>query len=158
MAQQRGGTGAAATQARVAALEEGYANLGREIHGLRNDFQAFAREVRGELTTRGRTQWAPIIAGASLVVAILGGLITLGAQGPLRELSRHEQALSILGEARHQDNLDTREWFRGRLDRVFDRINTHEHDGHAERVETLERDIRALWRVLEARTSTEPGE
>lgn len=85
---------AARTQSdRIAALEEGYRNIGRELGGIREDFQAFSRDVRNELGHRSRTQWSPILASVSLVVAILGGLITLGAQGPIRDLERHEAAI-----------------------------------------------------------------
>ena len=88
---------------RIGALEEGYRGLGREIGGMREDFQTFARDMRAETTAmrndaalRARTQWGPIISALSVAVAILGGLITLGAQGPLRDLNRHDEALAKL--------------------------------------------------------------
>lgn len=76
----------ATASARIGALEEGYKNLGREIGGLREDFSLFARDVRADLGHSRRTQWSPIIAGVGVIVAVLGGLITLGAQGPLDQL------------------------------------------------------------------------
>lgn len=75
---------------RIGALEEGYKNLGREIHGLRDDFQSFAGEIRRQLTTQQRTPWPALIAAAAVTVSVLGGLITLGANGPLREIERNE--------------------------------------------------------------------
>jgi hypothetical protein len=75
---------------RLGALEAGYKNLGREIHGLREDFQSFAGEIRRQLTTQQRTPWPAIIAAVAVGVSVIGGLITLGANGPLRELERQD--------------------------------------------------------------------
>lgn len=77
------------TDGRLSTLEEGQRSQGREISGLRQDFQAFAAEIRHALAERSRFPW-PAIA---VIVSILGGLITLGAWGPLREQER--QALEI---------------------------------------------------------------
>lgn len=73
---------------RIAALEEGYRNIGREVGGLREDFALFARDVRGELHERASTKWSPLIAAAAVVVAVVGGLVTLGASGPLSTIDR----------------------------------------------------------------------
>jgi len=74
---------------RIAALEEGYKGLRNDISGLRGDFQLFAQEMRGS----NKTQWAPIIAAAAVVIGIIGGLVTLGSYGPLNDLSRHNQEI-----------------------------------------------------------------
>lgn len=85
---------------RIGALEGGFKSLGNELHGLRDSFDSFAIEMRRnhqELqraqAARERTQWAPIIAAVAVVVSVIGGLVTLGANGPLRDLSRHDQQL-----------------------------------------------------------------
>lgn len=84
---------------RIAALEEAYRGIGREVGGLRDDFKAFATEVRKDLAVRSRTQWSPLIGAASLVVAVIGGLVTLGAQGPLRDIARHDAEISRMRTA-----------------------------------------------------------
>ena len=159
--------------ARLSALEEGYRNLGREIGGLRDDFATFARDVRGELHERSRVQWSPIIAGVAVVVTILGGLITLGAQGPMRDLARHDDAVARLEERVDQirgsrfSNVDghrledrvraieDEDFSRGEYEveaallraeiaRVRDRFEKHVEDGHPTRLD-------ALLAALEAR-------
>lgn len=79
---------------RIAALEEGYRNIGRELGGLRDDFATFSRDVRGELHERASTKWSPLIAAVAVAVAMIGGLVTLGASGPLATIDRHEDRLN----------------------------------------------------------------
>ncbi len=119
MTTKRGPSGNGTQGDRIAALEEGYRNIGRELGGLREDFATFSRDVRGELTTRARTQWSPIIATISVVVAVLGGLITLGSQGPIREIERHTHELE---EIRRHELEGARE-----AGADAERLRAHEH-------------------------------
>lgn len=83
---------------RVAALEEGYKSLGREIHALREDFSLFAKDMRGQVQAQSRVQWGPIMSAAGVIVAVIGGLITLGSSGPLRDLGRHDLAIQRMAD------------------------------------------------------------
>lgn len=83
---------------RIAALEQGFESVRGEIHGLRQDFSGFASEMRREMAVRGRTNWSPILAGIAVLVTIIGGLVTMGAQGPLRDLARAQAASDRLVE------------------------------------------------------------
>jgi len=84
---------------RITGLEAGYKAMGREISGLREDFGNFASEIRRELhgiNANKKTPWSAIIGACSFAVALLGGLITLGANGPLRELDRHDEVIESM--------------------------------------------------------------
>lgn len=87
---------------RISALEEGYRHIGREVGGLREDVQDFMREVRRDMAAARRTQWSPILTAIAVVVAVVGGLVTLGGQPIKDSVHRHNVMLDRLA-----DRIDT---------------------------------------------------
>jgi hypothetical protein len=83
--------------------------LGRletEVEGVQSSLRAIGKKLDGLGRVQAeatRTQWSPIIAALAVVVAIMGGLITLGAQGPLETLARHELEFSVDDRREYRD-------------------------------------------------------
>ena len=84
---------------RIAALEEGYKNLGREIGGIRHDLQTLAGEIRAELSRRSRVQWSPMIAAVAVVITVMGAF----AQGPIAMINRNDDAIRAMASNRFTD-------------------------------------------------------
>jgi hypothetical protein len=102
---------------------------------MRNDFSSFASEMRKEISARSKTNWSPIISGIAVVVAILGGLITLGAQGPLSQLTRVENA-----------SMKAQDQFTDVERRMLDKVNDVEREGY-KRVDA-EKDLAVLGKIV----------
>lgn len=164
---------------RISALEAGQKATSREIAALREGFDSFASDVRRAIQDlgneqrreiaslqaaqieRSKTPWGPIISAASLTVALVGGLVTLGASGPLRELSRidaeqmttrstrfsREDGVALRQEM-HRDIDGVAGLLRDALQNLADRFDRHVSDGHpfrvTERVEGLDERVRLL--------------
>lgn len=79
---------------RLAAVEVEVSGIKDAIRGIGHDVRALSSELK-----EGRaTKWPPLLAAVSLVVAIMGGLITLGARGPLSDLDRLNHEVDGLQE------------------------------------------------------------
>ena len=97
---------------RIARLESDVTSIGREVEGLRGDFQSFAREIRAG----SKTNWGWIVAAVGAIVSILTGLIILGARGPLEtigDLKIHDERLqerevkSAYDAGKYQERVDS---------------------------------------------------
>jgi hypothetical protein len=107
--------------------------LGRleaEVEGIRSSLDIIARKMDSVT----KTQWSPIIASIAVVVTIIGGLVTLGSQGPIRELGRHELAIQNMSNTRFtkEDGIMVRD--------LIDKLDT-----------SLQREMRDLDRISETR-------
>ncbi len=166
------------TDSRLSTVEEGLRSQNHQIIALRKDFQEFARDVRNGLAERSRFPWAAI----AVIVSILGGLITLGAWGPLREQERQERQIEALDtradrvaatrfssddangmEADFSNALSRAEAraerfvalmvapitvklddVRAEMDRLRDKVEDHQADGHPARVEAIARGVEGV--------------
>lgn len=83
---------------RIAALEEGYRSIGRElgqfrdevkhdVGELRRTFTLYAEEMRRENTARSKIPWQ----GIGVIVSILVALVALGGWGVLKDLTRGDR-------------------------------------------------------------------
>lgn len=100
---------AAATHgARLAALEKTQETMAADIHGIRAELRDWMTETRrenqrrdAELLAQQRTPWAAISGVAGVMVAAIVGIVSLGANGPLRDLARLDEQID-----RHSDRFD----------------------------------------------------
>lgn len=159
---------------RIASLEAGQKATGREISALREEFGQFAIDVRRTLqdigvehrremaalqasqVERARTQWGPILSAASLTVAVLGGLIALGSNGPLNDVRRHDGELN---EMRHNrftvdDGEALQREMHREVDAVLQRVIEHTADGHRERLDERVQALTERVRTIEAARAT----
>ena len=89
-------------------LESRVSTVEANVQGLHEDVRDLTKEVRdgfGEIRTglrERKPQTINVIALIALGVSILGGLITLGAQGPIWRLDAAEKSVTNLEEKYHE--------------------------------------------------------
>lgn len=109
-------------EGRLSAVEQGLEGVSREIHGIRTDMRSFMQEMRGEMGSRSRTQWSPILAGVAVIIALVGAF----AAGPISDISRLEERVAATDSNRFTDK--DGELQQQQLNKMWDRLESVEDE------------------------------
>lgn len=88
-------------ESRVSTVEATVQGLHEDVRDLTKEVRDGLSEIRAALRDR-KPQTINVIALIALGVSILGGLITLGAQGPIWRLEANERAITDFANKYHE--------------------------------------------------------